>query len=193
MHNALPTAASRDSGGTDSPDDACEIRATPRERQEGPGHGRGAQVFLTVGHGEQQRRQRHQRQQRLAEPGVYPDECVVGKGKRGAEVERAVHQRAGQRPAARQRLPQHHHGRHQHGRGEREPQARSPQRVELTVAEPDPDRVPTGQDGNGDEAGERDPRAVDGHERAACPCSPAHGQSSRGPSPGIVGEARLPG
>jgi hypothetical protein len=94
---------------------------------------------------------------------VQPDQGVVGKGEGGAEVQRAVQQRTGQGPPTRERQSQHRHDHQQQGGGQGEPEAGAPQGRKLAVAEPDGDPVAAGEQGAGDEAGERHPLAVASH------------------------------
>jgi hypothetical protein len=101
-----------------------------------------------------------EREQRLAEPGVDPDERIVGEREGAAELEDAVEERAGQRSPARQRQPQQRQQRDEQRGRQREAQARTPQRLELAVAEPDPDRVAAREDGARHERRERHPLTV---------------------------------
>ena len=60
-------------------------------------------------HGEEERCERHDREERLAEPGVDVHEPVVDECERGPEVERAVDDGASERASARQLQSQHGH------------------------------------------------------------------------------------
>jgi hypothetical protein len=115
---------------------------------------------LALEHGEEERCERDDREERLAQAGVDVHQPVVGEREGPADREDSVEDRSSQRTSARRRQTQDRHQRRKQRRGEREAQARSPERVELAVAEPDRHRVPSGEYRHRDESGER--RAVVG-------------------------------
>jgi len=123
-----------------------------------------AQALLALRNGEQQRRQGHESEERLSEPGVDPDEGVVGEREGSAEDERPVEQHADERSPARTRQPEDGHHTREEPRREHEANACAPERVELTVAEPDADRVSACEHCAGDERRERGPFTRELHE-----------------------------
>jgi hypothetical protein len=132
--------------------------------KEGADEGRKSQTLLALQDGEQQGRQRDEREQRLPEAGVNADERVVGEAERATKDERAVEQNAHERAAARERQPNDgHHGTEKAGR-EQETQPGAPQRIELTVADPHADGVSAREHGPSDEGRERRAFPVELHE-----------------------------
>jgi hypothetical protein len=108
------------------PQRGARHQGDPYERHEGPRHSHDAQTLLALKHGEQQRRERHQREEDRTEPGVQLDEGVIPEGEGPAYVEEPEQDRTGQRPSARQLQPQYRHRPYEHGRRQSKPQACSP-------------------------------------------------------------------
>jgi hypothetical protein len=168
MHTALATAASSESSGTDAPHRSLRDDGDPGQREQCADDRHGPQALLTLAHRQQQRRQRDQGQEGLAEPGMQPDQGVVGQGEGGAEVQGAVHQGTGQRPTMRKRQPPHGHDRQQQGGGQAEPETGTPQGGKLAVAEPDRDPIAASQHSAGQEAGQHHALPIAGHGPTIC-------------------------
>ncbi len=88
-------------------------QADPHEPEESSEWGRGAEALLTLDHGEEQGREWYECEQRLAEPGMHLDECVIVEAERAAELDQAVEQQTGQCPSARERQLQRRHESHE--------------------------------------------------------------------------------
>ena len=137
------------------------------EREQGSADRGGAQTLLLLEHGEQQSRKRNEREDRLPEARVDPDECVVGEAERPAEEQRAVQECSEQRAVTRKREPQHGGHRAEEAGCEQEPKARAPERIELAVADPHAHGVPSRQHRTDDEGRERPAVAVAAHDRVS--------------------------
>ena len=112
-----------------------------RDREDGPQQGGEPQPLLAVEDGEQQRRERHEGEQRLPEAGMDLNERVVREAERAAKDERAVEQHAQQRSPSWKREPHDGHHCSEQARGEQETKPGTPERIELTIADPDADGV----------------------------------------------------
>ena len=127
-----------------------------RERHE-------AKALLPLGGREQERHERHEREQDLTEACMQLHQRVVGEGVRGGELHEAEHDRAYESASAREREPQGGHQDQEQRRGKQEAQSGTPQRVELAVREADTDRVATREDRARDERRQRDTITVGAH------------------------------
>ena len=86
---------------------------------------------------------------------MQSDEPVVGERERSGDRQCAIDKRTGHRSSCGEREPQHDHDCRQQGRRQQEPEAGSPERIELAVAEADRNRIPAGEDRHGDERRQR--------------------------------------
>jgi hypothetical protein len=91
-----------------------------------PTSGRESQTLLPLQDGEQQGRERDEREKRLPEAGVNADKRVVGEAERAAEDERAIEQHAQQRAVAREREPHDGHDDSEKASREKEAQPGAP-------------------------------------------------------------------
>ena len=145
--SALPSAASTESDRQRVPQRRARHQRHAREGEEGSPERGQSQALLSLGSCEQERHERYEREQDLAEARVQLDERVVGERVRRAELKEAEDESAGECPSAGNRKPQRHHEDRKERRREREAQPRAPERIELAVREPDADRVAAGEDG----------------------------------------------
>ena len=157
------STASNESAGKDSrPEDAGDHSDTCEGEQRACDRGE-AHALLALERGEQERRQRDERQDRLAEARVDAVERVVGEAERAAEDQRAVEARAQQRATTRQREPQQCDHRAEEAAREQEAKPGAPERIELAVADPHADGVPSREHRTDDEGCERPAVAVAAH------------------------------
>src|SRR4029450_1157566 len=140
-------------------------RGDARDREQGAGDRARAEAFLALGNREEKRGERNEREQRLAEAGVDPNERVVRAAERSSEDYDPVQERTDERASTGKLQLEDRDHRPEQRSCEREPKPGAPEWVELSIAEPNADRVPAREHRLYEERCKRDSVAGELHGR----------------------------